>query len=108
MKDRHSTCTGNLQADESRSSNELAAAVSSTMIVFLMISILTFITGFVFGRYFRIRDRKYKESPKNTNQPAAPLYEDVGVPSAVEHQEQDLKLKENVAYGPSKSMSVKQ
>ena len=30
-------------------------------------------------------------------------YEDVDtVPSAVEHQEQGLELKENVAYGPSK------
>ena len=30
------------------------------------------------------------------------------LPSAVEHQEQGLELKENVAYGPSMSMSVEQ
>ena len=41
------------------------------------------------------------------NQPI-PLYEDVNVlPSAVEHQEQGLELRENVAYGPSKSMDIK-
>ena len=74
--------------DESRSSNELAAAVSSTVIVFLVISILTFITEFVFGHYFQVQ--KYKESSKKTqdinpvsSQPDAPLYEDVDMlPSA--------------------------
>ena len=63
------------------------------IIVFLAISILTFIVGFVCGHY---SFRKYKESPikraqdKNSvsNQPAAPLYEDIDVlPSAVENQE---------------------
>ena len=97
-----------MQTEESRSLDELAAAVSSTVVVFLVISILTFITGFAFGHY--IRGRKYKESPKKTqvsNQPVMPLYEDVNVlPSDVEHQEQHLELKENVAYGPFKSMSV--
>ena len=88
------------------SSDELAAAVSSTVVVFLVISILTFIIGFMFGHYFQIWDRKYEDSPKKTqvsSQSATPVYEDVDVlPSAVEHQEQGLKLKENVAYGPSK------
>lgn len=39
-----------------------------------------------------------------SNQPAAaPLYEDVDVlPSATEHHEQNLELKVNMAYGPSK------
>ena len=100
--------------DESRSSNELAAAVSSTVIVFLVISIFTFIAGFAFGHYFW--GQNYKESPKMTqdvipasSQPAAPLYEDVDMlPSAVKHQEQGLQMNENVAYGPSKSMSVEQ
>ena len=90
-------------------SDKLVVAVSSTVIVFLVISIMTLIGGFVCGYYFR--GRKYKESLKKTqdnlisSQPAAaPLYEDVDVlPSAVEHQEQGLELKENVAYGPSKS-----
>ncbi len=39
-------------------------------------------------------------------QPTAPLYEYVdAIPSAAEHQEQGLELKENVAYGPSKLSS---
>ena len=90
--------------------NELAAAVSSTVVVFLVISILTFFTGFAFGHY--VRGRKFKESPKKTqvsNQPVVPLYEDVNVlPSDVEHQERHFELKENVAYGPFKSMRVEQ
>jgi uncharacterized protein YneF (UPF0154 family) len=93
--------------EESRCSDELIAAVSSTIVVFLMISILTLIAGFASGYYFR--GRKCKESCKKTQnypQPTSPLYEDVGaIPSAVERQEQGLELKENVAYGPSKLSS---
>ena len=95
--------------EETGSSYKLVVAVSSTIVVFLVISIVTLIGGFVCGYYFR--GRKYKESFKKTqdnpisSQPAAaPLYEDVDVlPSASEHQEQGLELKVNVAYGPSKS-----
>ena len=75
-----------------------------------MISILTLIAGFASGYYFR--GRKCNESSIKTqdsrtpSQPAVPLYEDVDtIPSALEHQEQGLELKENVAYGPSKLSS---
>ena len=72
--------------------------MSSTVVVFLVISILTFVAGFVCGHYF---GRKHTKA--TSSQPVA-LYEDVNVlPSAVEHQEQHLELKENVAYGPLKS-----
>ena len=102
--------------EESRSSDELVVAVTSTVVVFLVISILILIAGFVCGYY--IRGQKCKESSKETsNNPvsiasqlaAAPYYEDVDVlSSAVEHQEQNFELNENVSYGPSKTMSVKQ
>ena len=105
-----------IEVEEPRSSNEFVVAVSSTVVVFLVISILTLIAGFACGYY--IRGRKCKEPSKKTpnnpvsiaSQPAAaPFYEDVDVlPSAVEHQERNLELKENVAYGSSKSKSVKQ
>ena len=89
-----------LKMKESRSTNNpiLTTAVSSTVVVFLVISLLTFVAGFVCGHYF---GRKYKQSSSSLNQPVA-LYEDVNVlPSAVEHQEQHLEMRENVAYGTS-------
>ena len=72
---------------------------------FLMIFLLIFAAGFICGHYF---GRKSKRSSTETtdhpsaSQPVA-LYEDV-IPSAMEHQEQKLELKENVAYGPAKFM----
>ena len=81
--------------EESRSLDELVVAVTSTVVVFLVISILILIAGFACGYY--IRGQKCKESSKETqnnpvsiaNKPAAaPFYEDIDVlPSAVEHQE---------------------
>ena len=91
------------KTEESSSLNVLTVAVSSTVAAFLVISFLTFVAGFVCGHYF---GRKYKQPSSSLNQPV-PLYEDVNVPSnAVEHQEQGLELRENVAYGPSKSMTI--
>ena len=47
-------------------------------------------------------------TPPTASQPVS-LYEDVNTlpTSAEEHHEKDFELKENVAYGPSKTMSVK-
>ena len=95
------------------SSDVLGVTLSSTIVSFLIISILTFIAGFVCGHYF---GRKYKGlliKNISSNSPIAsqpvPLYEDVNVlPSTLEHHEKDFELKENVAYGPSKSMSIEQ
>ena len=84
---------------ESGSTDVLAAAVSSTVVAFLVISLLTFIIGLI---HF---SRKFKQSSKETPSQPVPLYEDV-LPSAVKHQEQDLELKENVAYGPLKFQRV--
>ena len=89
--------------EESSSPNVLTAAISSTVAAFLVISVLTFVAGFACGHHF---GRKYKQSSSSLNQPM-PLYEDVNVlPSAVEHQEQGLELRENVAYGPTKSTII--
>ena len=104
---------GIMHAEDSQSrctctcSSELAAALSSTVIISLLISIVTFITGFVCGNHFRIKVQIYKEKPHTTtDQPhQAPEYEDIDaqpITRAVKHQEQGLKLKENVAYGQSK------
>ena len=87
----------------------VAVAVSSSVIVFLIASIVIFITGFACGYCF---SQKFKQSSKETPHPTdyppstshhpAPLYEELQ-PSAEIHQEQDVDLKENVAYGQSKS-----
>ena len=82
----------------------LTAAVSSTVAAFVMISLLTIFAGSVCGYCF-VRQRN-KQSP-SSSQPV-PLYEDVNVlPSAsaaVEHQEQGLEMRENVAYGTQEPM----
>ena len=70
-----------------------------------MISILTLATGVACGYYFMWRRRRKQSSL--LNQPMEPLYEDVILnvlpqPSAVEHQEEGLELKKNVAYGTAK------
>lgn len=86
---------------ESGSLDVLRAAVSSTVVAFLVISLLIFATGFVCGHYF---GRKSKQPPTETpdhpsaSQTEVPLYEDVTL-SAVEQQE-GLEMRENVAYGP--------
>ena len=68
------------------------------VVTFLVVSLLIIIAGLVV--YF---SRKFKQSSKETPSRPDPLYEDV-LPSAVKYQEQDLELKENVAYGPLQSL----
>jgi hypothetical protein len=87
----------------------LVAAVSSMVIICLMISILMFIGGFISGLYV---DRKfYRDSSKGTSQVTAerphqvPFYDDI-ILDVANQQEQNLELKENVAYLPSKSTAV--
>ena len=94
------------KTQESRSSHvPLTAAVSSSVAAFLVISILTSANGVACGYYFMRRRRRKQSS--SSSQSMEPLYEDVilnALPqtSAVEHQEQGLELKENVAYGTAK------
>ena len=77
------------------------------MTVFILTSILFFTIGFFCGRF----SQKHKQSPIGISesvamhsQPRNPtvLYEDV-LPSSMEYQEQDLELKQNMAYGPVRS-----
>ena len=78
-------------------SDVVTVVVVSLVSVFFVSSVIIFIIGFVCGHYF---SQKFKQSPKETPNQPAPLYEDV-LPSAVNHQEQAVELKENVAYGPT-------
>ena len=89
----------------------VAVAVSSSVIVFLTAFIVIFITGFACCYCLR---QKFKQSSKETPHPTdyppstschpTPLYEEVQSRADYEkHQEQDVELKENVAYGQSKS-----
>ena len=102
---------GIFKIEESRSSDLLVMALSSTIVPFFIISISTFIAGFLCGHYF---GRKYKGplarkilTPPIASQPVS-LYEDVNMlpAGAEELHRKDFELKENVAYGPSKSLSV--
>ena len=84
----------NTQDLESRTSREiLTAAVSSSAVVFLVISILTLATGVACGYYFILRRRRKQSS--SSNQPTEPLYEDVILnvlpqASAMEHRNKVL------------------
>ena len=76
--------------------------MSSTVAAFIVISLLTIFAGSICGYCF-VR-RRGKRSP-SSSQPV-PLYEDVNVlpRAAVEHQEQGLEMRENVAYGTQEPM----
>ena len=80
------------------STSDVVTVVAASLVsVFFVSSVIIFISGFICGHYF---SRNFKQSSKETPSQPVPLYEDV-LPSAVIHQEQDVELKENVAYGPS-------
>ena len=103
---------GNLKMEEARSSNVLVVVLSSTTVLFLVISIPIFIAGFLCGHYlgqkYERSSKKIIPAPPKAHQPVT-LYEDVNVlPRTVEYHEKDFELKENVAYGPSTSMNVEQ
>ena len=91
-----------IESEVSRLTHVLAAVVSSTVVAFLVISLLIFAVGFVCGHYF---GQKSKQPSTGTpdhpsaSQPGVPVYEDVAS-SAMEQQEGGLQMKENVAYGP--------
>ena len=81
-------------------------AMASSLTVFTMVSILFFIVGFLCG-HFRICQKKRKSSTRaaagETVPPGGsgghtqtPYYDDV----VMQQSDQELELKENVAYGP--------
>ena len=69
-------------------------AVASSMTIFVVASILFFIIGFLCGHFCR-KERKTVETVPREETHSAPYYDDV-----VLKQEEELELKENVAYGP--------
>lgn len=90
-------------AEESRCmctcSDVLAAALSSTILIFLVISIITFLTGCLCGHFFSIKFRSSKGSTINQ----VPEYEDIDAHPVrstrdVKRQEQAFELNKNVAY----------
>ena len=87
----------------SDSDSILAVALSSTVIIFLVISIMIFIVGFICGHYHGHKfNRSSVETPHSTaDQPCQiPLYEDVV--DVLTSAKRDFELRENLAYGPSR------
>ena len=86
----------------------LVAALSSTVIISVMISITLFIIGFLCGNYYNKNIQSSKKEHITTDQPhqlQAPEYEDIDTQQlarAAKHHEYPFELKENVAYVPSK------
>ena len=70
-------------------------AVASSVTVFVVTSILFVIVGFLCGHFCR-KGRKTTETLPPSVQTQAPYYDDV----VLKQHEQELQLKENVAYGP--------
>ena len=90
----------------------LAIALSSTVIIFLVISIIIFIVGFIcghcHGRNFNRSSARASRAHSTADQPCQiPLYEDVVNVHVLSSAEQDFELRENVAYGPSRSIITK-
>ena len=69
-------------------------AVASSVTVFAVTSILFFIIGFL-SRHFCSKKRKLAGTASPTEQPQIPYYDDV---TLKQHVEQELELKDNVAY----------
>ena len=89
--------------------NVLAGALSSTVIIFLAISIVTFIIGLMLRKHFTITKAKAYTCTRINHPQVGPEYEDIDmqpVANTVKRQEQGLELKKNVAYGASKSMAI--
>ena len=84
--------------------------VASLSTVLLVFSLITFIVGFICGRWF---ERKFKgplnqassaHPPRAPITPQIPIYESK-LPDTT-HEVQAIELEENVAYGPSTLMNV--
>ena len=78
--------------------NDGKIAVASTVTAFVVGSVLFFIVGFLCGHFCRkekqtTRSRTVSQRKKTQG---APYYDDV----VLKQHEQELELKENIAYGP--------
>jgi hypothetical protein len=90
---------------DSEGGDLLTVVVASLTAALLVLSVITFIVGFICGQRF---NRKCKESPDQASGhahpprgPPVPIYESI-VPDT-SHEEQAIELEENVAYGPAPS-----
>ena len=98
-------CTGNLQESKPTAECSLAAAVSSSVVTCVVTAVVIFIAGLMCGRYFQLS--KGKQHNTTADQPhQGPVYDYVQ-PSTMKRQE-NLELKVNVAYHPSKSITTEQ
>ena len=73
-------------------------AVASSVTVFVLASTLFFVVGFLCGHFCR-KEKKIAETVSSSGQAHGPYYDDV----VLRQHEQELELKENVAYGPVRS-----
>ena len=78
-------------------SQEGKIAVASSVTVFIVASILFFIVGFLSGNIYQMRRKATAETVPPSGQTQIPYYDDVMLQ---QHDEQELELKENVAYVP--------
>ena len=69
--------------------------MASSITIFVVASILFFIVGFLFGHFCR-KERKTTETVPCEKTHSIPYYDDV----VLKQREEELELKENVAYGP--------
>ena len=93
---RHNSYTG--PGGFSGLTNDGRIAVASLAIAFVAGSVLFFITGFLCGHYCRKGKKSMAPAAsqcEKTITPGTPYYDDV-----VLNQQQELELKENVAYAP--------
>lgn len=82
--------------------------VTSSVSAFLMTSGFIFIIGFVCGHCFSQRCKTpHKEMLDKNIQPLqshpTPVYEDILPKKSLKQAEQEVELKDNVAYGPLRS-----
>jgi hypothetical protein len=97
--------TVNIQESRPIADCSLAAAVSSSVVILLVVAIVMFIIGFMIGRY--VRFSKGKLHTTTADQPQqGPVYDYIQ-PSTVKPQD-NLELKVNVAYHPTKSVTIEQ
>ena len=76
-------------------SRDRKIAIASSVTVFVVASILFFIIGFLCGHFCR----KERKTTAIVPQTSTPYYDDV----VLQQHEQELELKENVAYAPVRS-----
>ena len=81
-------------------SREGKIAVASSVTVFVVASILFFTIGFLCGHFWQKKRKPSRAAarsvPPSGGQTQIPYYDDV----VLQQREQELELKENVAYGP--------